>query len=126
MLDGDLGSSTRGQVFENAHPERYLQMGIAEQNMLAVAAGLATMGRIPFISTFAGFALIRPLDQIRVLIAQTGAKPRHPGVPPPAPVGTYRHPLGERLDTKWIYFNPPPGHREVANRPVAAPTGEST
>ncbi|MFV2064971.1 MAG: transketolase family protein [Chloroflexota bacterium] len=73
MLDGDLGSSTRGQVFEDAHPERYLQMGIAEQNMLGVAAGLATMGCIPFISTFAAFALIRPLDQIRVLIAQTGA-----------------------------------------------------
>ena len=73
MLDGDLGSSTRGQLFEDAHPERYLQMGIAEQNMLGVAAGLATMGCIPFISTFAAFALIRPLDQIRVLIAQTGA-----------------------------------------------------
>ena len=73
MLDGDLGSSTRGQIFEDAHPERYLQMGIAEQNMLGVAAGLSTMGFIPFISTFAGFALIRPLDQIRVLIAQTGA-----------------------------------------------------
>jgi len=73
MLDGDLGSSTRGQVFENAHPGRYLQMGIAEQNMLSVAAGLATMGCIPFISTFAAFALIRPLDQIRVSIAQTGA-----------------------------------------------------
>ena len=59
-------------------------------------------------------------------IAQTGTRPRHPGVPPPAPVGTYRHPLGERLDTKWIYFNPPPGHRKVANRLVATPSGEST
>lgn len=73
MLDGDLGSSTKGQLFEDALPERYLQMGIAEQNMLGVAAGLATMGLIPFISTFVSFALIRPLDQIRVLIAQTGA-----------------------------------------------------
>jgi transketolase len=73
MLDGDLGSSTKGQVFEDALPERYLQMGIAEQNMLGVAAGLATMGLIPFISTFVSFALIRPLDQVRVLIAQTGA-----------------------------------------------------
>ncbi len=73
MLDADLGSSTKGQIFEDAHPERYLQMGIAEQNMLGVAAGISTMGFIPFISTFAGFALIRPLDQIRVLIAQTGA-----------------------------------------------------
>jgi len=73
MLDGDVGSSTRADIFEKAHPERYLQMGIAEQNMLGVAAGLATMGLIPFISTFVSFAVVRPLDQVRVLIAQTGA-----------------------------------------------------
>jgi len=73
MLDGDLGSSTRGQVFEEAFPERYFQMGIAEQNMLGVAAGMAVMGCIPFISTFVAFALHRPLDQVRVHIAQTGA-----------------------------------------------------
>jgi transketolase len=73
MLDGDLGSSTRGQLFEDEFPGRYFQMGIAEQNMLGVAAGMATMGLIPFISTFVSFALHRPLDQVRVLIAQTGA-----------------------------------------------------
>jgi transketolase len=72
MLDGDVGSSTKGEIFEHAHPDRYLQMGIAEQNMLGVAAGLATMGLIPYISTFVSFAVVRPLDQIRVLIAQTG------------------------------------------------------
>lgn len=72
MLDGDLGSSTKAEIFERAHPDRFLPMGIAEQNMLGVAAGLATMGLIPYISTFVSFALIRPLDQIRVLIAQTG------------------------------------------------------
>jgi transketolase len=72
MLDGDVGSSTRADIFEKAHPDRYLQMGIAEQNMFGVAAGLATMGLIPFISTFVSFAVVRPLDQIRVLIAQTG------------------------------------------------------
>ncbi len=72
MLDGDLGTSTRAEVFQRAHPERYLQMGIAEQNMLGVAAGLASAGMIPFISTFVAFAVIRPLDQIRVLIAQPG------------------------------------------------------
>ena len=71
MLDGDLGSSTKGDIFERAHPEHYLQMGIAEQNMLGVAAGLASTGMMPFISTFVAFAVIRPLDQIRVLIAQT-------------------------------------------------------
>lgn len=73
MLDGDVGSSTRADIFEKAHPDRYLQMGIAEQNMLGVAAGMSTMGLIPFISTFVSFAVVRPLDQIRVLIAQTGA-----------------------------------------------------
>jgi transketolase len=72
MLDADVGSSTRADIFEKRHPERYLQMGIAEQNMLGVAAGLATTGLIPFISTFVAFGVVRPLDQIRVLIAQTG------------------------------------------------------
>ena len=73
MLDADVASSTRADIFEKAHPDRYLQMGIAEQNMMGVAAGLATMGLIPFVSTFVSFAVVRPLDQVRVLIAQTGA-----------------------------------------------------
>lgn len=73
VVDGDVGSSTRADIVEKAHPDRYLQMGIAEQNMLGVAAGLATMGLVPFISTFVSFAVVRPLDQVRVLIAQTGA-----------------------------------------------------
>jgi transketolase len=72
MLDADTGSSTKADVFQEAHPERFLQMGIAEQNMLGVAAGLATTGFVPFVSTFVAFAVVRPLDQIRVLIAQTG------------------------------------------------------
>jgi transketolase len=72
MLDADTGSSTKADVFQKAYPERYLQMGIAEQNMLGVAAGLAATGFVPFVSTFVAFAVIRPLDQIRVLIAQTG------------------------------------------------------
>ena len=48
-------------------------MGIAEQNMIGVAAGMATVGLMPFISTFVSFAVVRPLDQVRVQIAQTGA-----------------------------------------------------
>jgi transketolase len=70
VLDGDVGSSTRADIFEKAHPDRYLQMGIAEQNMVGTAAGLATMGLVPFVTTFVAFALIRPLDQVRVLVAQ--------------------------------------------------------
>ena len=73
VVDGDVGSSTRADIFEKRHPARYLQMGIAEQNMIGVAAGLATMGLVPFISTFVAFAVVRPLDQVRVLISQTGA-----------------------------------------------------
>jgi transketolase len=72
MLDADTGSSTKADVFQKAYPGRFFQMGIAEQNMLGVAAGLATTGFVPFVSTFVAFAVIRPLDQIRVLIAQTG------------------------------------------------------
>ena len=70
MLDGDLGSSTQAKIFEDAYPDRFFQMGIAEQNMLGVAAGMATVGFIPFVSTFACFAVARALDSIRVLIAQ--------------------------------------------------------
>ncbi|MGQ0607840.1 MAG: transketolase family protein [Chloroflexota bacterium] len=73
MLDGDLGSSTKADIFEHAHPDRFLQMGIAEQNMIGVAAGMATMGLMPFISTFVSFAVVRPHDQVRVHLAQTGA-----------------------------------------------------
>jgi transketolase len=70
VLDGDLGSSTRADIFEAAHPDRFFQMGIAEQNLLGAAAGMATMGLIPFVSTFACFAVARALDSVRVLIAQ--------------------------------------------------------
>jgi transketolase len=70
LLDGDLGSSTGGSIFEAAHPARYIQAGIAEQNMLGMAAGLATVGYQPYISTFSCFAVARALDSIRVLIAQ--------------------------------------------------------
>jgi transketolase len=70
MLDGDLGVSTKADIFEKAHPERYIQTGLGEQNMLGMAAGLASVGMLPFISTFVAFAVVRPLDQIRVLIAQ--------------------------------------------------------
>lgn len=70
VLDGDVGSSTGAEIFETAHPDRFLQMGIAEQNMLGVAAGLATVGFVPVTSAFACFAVGRAFDSIRVLIAQ--------------------------------------------------------
>jgi len=72
MLDAEVGNSTRADLFEQAHPDRYLPVGIAEQNMLGMAAGLAAAGFVPFPVTFAVFAVKRSLDQIRVLIAQPG------------------------------------------------------
>jgi len=70
VLDGDLANSTKADMFQEAHPDRFFEMGIAEQNMLGVAAGLATTGYVPWISTFAAFLAKRALDQIRVVIAQ--------------------------------------------------------
>jgi transketolase len=70
VLDADLANATRVDFFARAHPERFLQMGIAEQNMVGVAAGLSTLGLIPFVSSFACFAAERDLDQIRVVVAQ--------------------------------------------------------
>jgi len=70
MLDAEVGNSTRADIFEQAHPDRYLPVGIAEQNMFGMAAGMAAAGFIPFPVTFAVFAVKRSLDQIRVLIAQ--------------------------------------------------------
>lgn len=72
VLDGDLANSTRADIFAERRPGQFLEMGIAEQNMMGVAAGLATMGFVPFISTFACFAVKRALDQVRVVIAQPG------------------------------------------------------
>ena len=70
VLDGDLANSTKADIFAAAHPDRFLEMGIAEQNMIGVAAGLATVGFVPWISTFAAFVAKRALDQIRVVVAQ--------------------------------------------------------
>ncbi len=72
VLDGDLANSTMADSFAQAYPDRFLAMGIAEQNMAGTAAGLAAVGFIPWISTFAAFAAKRDLDQIRLVIAQPG------------------------------------------------------
>lgn len=67
-LEADLGKSTMSNMFQAAYPNRYFEMGIAEQDMLSTAAGLAVSGKIPFVSTFAVFASGRPFDQIRQTI----------------------------------------------------------
>lgn len=70
VLDADVSPSTRAVLFAQAFPERFIQVGIAEQNMVGMAAGLSTLGFIPFTSTFACFAAKRNLDQIRIVVAQ--------------------------------------------------------
>lgn len=76
VLDGDLANSTKADLFADAIPERFLQMGIGEQNMVSVAAGLATVGLVPWISTFTAFVVKRAADQVRVQVAQTHASVR--------------------------------------------------
>jgi|HigsolmetaAR203D_1030402.scaffolds.fasta_scaffold02425_6 transketolase len=70
VLDGDLATSTKLDKVAELNPERFLQMGIAEQNMLGVAAGMAAAGLQPWVCTFAAFLVKRALDQIAVSIAQ--------------------------------------------------------
>lgn len=65
VLEADLGKSTMTYLFGDAYPDRYFQMGIAEQNMASVAAGLALTGKTAFINSFAVFASGRAYDQIR-------------------------------------------------------------
>lgn len=71
-LTGDLRDSNRLEAFAADYPDRFFECGIAEQNMVGVAAGLATCGKIPFVSSFAAFSPGRCYDQIRVLVAQSG------------------------------------------------------
>lgn len=65
VLDADLSSATKTDIFAKEFPERFVEMGIAEQDMMGTAAGLASCGKIPFASTFAMFAAGRAYDQIR-------------------------------------------------------------
>jgi transketolase len=70
VLDADLSPSTMTGYFKKEFPERFFEVGIAEQNMIGIACGLAASGKIPFASTFAVFAPGRCFDQIRVSVAQ--------------------------------------------------------
>ena len=70
-LEADVGSSSKSIVFGKEFPNRYFNVGVAEANMVAVAAGLATTGKIPFANTFAAFMVLRAADPVRSLIAYT-------------------------------------------------------
>ena len=65
VLDADLAAATKTGTFKKAFPERHIDCGIAECNMTGIAAGMATTGKIPFISSFAMFAAGRNFEQIR-------------------------------------------------------------
>lgn len=65
VLDADLSGATKTQIFAKEFPKRFFNMGIAEQDMMTTAAGMSTMGKIPYASTFAVFAAGRAYDQIR-------------------------------------------------------------
>ena len=69
VLDADLAGATKTSVFKKAFPDRFFDCGIAECNMVGIGAGLATTGKVPFVSTFAMFAAGRAFEQVRNSVA---------------------------------------------------------
>lgn len=69
VLGGDVSPSVKTNLFRDKYPERFISVGISEQDMMGIAAGLAVAGKIPFASTYGEFATGRPYDQIRQAIA---------------------------------------------------------
>jgi transketolase len=73
VLTGDLSESTRANKFEEKFPERFIECGVAEQNMMGIAAGLALSGKVPFVSSYAVFVPGRSWDQLRVSVCYSKA-----------------------------------------------------
>jgi len=69
VLDADINPATLTRYFKERFPERFIQVGVAEQNMMGIAAGMSTVGFIPFATTFACFASRRACDQVTISIA---------------------------------------------------------
>ena len=69
VLDADLSTATKTEIFAKEFPDRFINVGIAEQNLMGISAGLSTFGKIPYASTFAVFAAGRAYEQIRNSIA---------------------------------------------------------
>lgn len=76
VLDADLATSTMAHLVAEGNPSAFIEVGIAEQNMVGMAFGLSTLGYRPWLSTFGVFLTHRALDQIRMLVSQTGAPVR--------------------------------------------------
>ena len=79
VLDADLNTSSKTVIFKETFPTRFLQVGIAEQNLFGIAAGLALEGFVPFPSTFAAFVVRRALDQIAISICYPELNVKIPG-----------------------------------------------
>jgi transketolase len=79
VLDADLHTSSKAGYFKSSYPDRFLQVGIAEQNLFGISAGLALEGFVPFPCTFAAFATRRALDQVAISICYPGLNVKIPG-----------------------------------------------
>jgi transketolase len=72
VLDSDVSKSTMTSIFAKRFPDRFFNAGVAEQNMVSIAAGLSAMGKIPFVSTYGAFASRRACDQVYISVAYPG------------------------------------------------------
>lgn len=117
VLDGDTAGSSRVDIFQQAYPDRFYQTGIAEMNMLGMAAGMATVdGLIPIVSTFSAFIASRAHDSIRVLIAQPKLNVKL--------LGAYSGLLAGMTGKTHLLFDDIPIMRAMANMVVVAPVDE--
>ena len=87
LLTNDLGSATSVLELEKEFPERYLNMGVSDQDMIGCAAGLALSGKVPFITSFSLFICGRSFDQIRNLICKNSLNVNFVGTHPGVSVG---------------------------------------
>jgi transketolase len=69
VLDADLAKSTKSATFGDAYPDRFFNVGIQEANLVGMAGGLATCGKVPFISSFAAFVILKGFDQLRMAVS---------------------------------------------------------
>lgn len=116
VLDGDVASSSGADAFDARRPDRFIQTGIAEQNTLGVAAGLATVGFVPVVSTFACFAVGRAFDSIRVLIDQPALSVKI--------AGAYTGLFTGRAGKTHQMFNDVALMRTLPNMTIVAPADE--
>ena len=97
VVDADLGVSTTARKFREAYPDRFFSVGIAEQNMIGISAGLAAAGKVAFCSTFGVFMPGRCFDQIRVSVSQPNLNVKlfasHGGITPDAATAVGYHRL---------------------------------